>query len=349
LKRILFFVFIFTCATSIAQIGGTSTYSFLKLAPSSRITGLGETNITIVDYDPTTQLSNPASLNSKMSRQAHFSTVVYPGGVNYGNLGYVQDFAKKGTYGIGLQYIAYGNIQATDEAGNVTGKVNASEFNLYGGGAYRFGKIFSVGANLKLVYSEFQSFRSFGMAADLAATVNDTAHGIIATIAAKNIGGQLLSYTKGNHEPLPFDLQAGISVGFKNFPIRFHLTLHDLHRWDIRYDNPADTKSDNLFQDSSSSKPKKYIGDKIFRHVIFGAEINIKKVVFIDVAYNHQRRMEMVQTTRRSIAGFTIGLGVHVKQFSVGIALSPMPLKQTLAHFTFVVNTGGFIKKHPKT
>lgn len=349
-KYLVLLVFGCVATMATAQVGGTTVYNFLSWAPGARISALGETNISIVDYDPTLQLANPAALNPLMHRQIQFSTSVDPGGVNHGNLGYVHDFGKRGTYGIGLQYITYGKIPETDESGYESGgKIPANEINIYGGGSYRFGKIFSVGANLKVLYSALGIYRSFGMAADLGATVNDTAHRIVASIVAKNIGGELMPYTKGKRQAIPFNLQAGFSVGFKGFPVRFHLTFHDLQRWNLRYDNPADRETNTLLGDTTTStKSNNHFADEFFRHFIFGAEISIKKVVFLDFSYNHQKRMEYVQTTRRSIAGFSAGIGVHVKQFSVALALMPMPLKQTQAHFTLAVNTGGFVKKGKK-
>jgi hypothetical protein len=339
-------------ASSYAQVGGATVYNFLRLAQSWRVTALGEINITTIDYDPTTQLSNPASLNPLMSRQASFSTVAYPGGVNYGNACYVQDFGKRGTYGMGIQYINYGTIPETDDAGNIIkANVPSNEFNIYGGGSYRFGRIFAAGLNLKVIGSWYGGYKSFGMATDLGVTVNDTAHGIVASIVAKNLGGQLSPYSfgSGQREPIPFDLQAGFSVKFKGFPIRFHLTFHDLQRWDIRYSNPADLVQSSLITDTASTSKSAAAADEFFRHMIIGAELNIKKVVFLDLSYNDERRQEISQTTRRSIAGFAIGLGVHVKMVTVGIALSPMPLNSTLAQFTLTLNTGSFIRKKVKS
>ena len=344
-------VFVMCAALAQAQIGGATVYNFLRLSQSWRVTALGEMNITNIDYDPTTQLSNPASLNPLMHRQASFSTVAHPGGINYGNACYVQDFGKRGTYGFGLQYINYGTIPQTDEYGTIIkANVPSNEMNLYGGGSYRFGKIFAAGVNLKVIGSWYGGYHSFGMATDLGVSVNDTAHGIIASIVAKNIGGQLTPYSNGSgqREPIPFDLQAGISVKFKGFPVRFQLNFHDLQRWDIRYNNPADIQQSALFTDTTQTKASKGAGDEFFRHMVVGLELNIKKIVFLDVSYNHQRRQEIAQATRRSIAGFSMGVGVHVKAITVGIALSPMPLHSTLAQFTVTVNTGGFVKKKAK-
>lgn len=328
-----------------AQIGGRYTYQFLSLSPSARVTALGGTNISIIDFDPAVQLSNPAALNPAMHRRVQFSTAVYPGPTNFGNVSYAHKFKIPGTFGFGLQYMAYGGFKETDETGNQTGLFNAGEMNLYAGYGYQFGKIFSVGANAKFIYSQLGQWNSLGMAADLAASVHDTAHYVTATIAAKNIGGQLKAYNGTNREILPFDLQAGLSFSFKNAPMRFHFTFHNLTRWDIRYNNPADQQSETIFGDTTATKAKKYIADKLFRHVIVGVEFNIKKVVRLAVGYNHLRQQELRLTTRRGIPGISFGAGVHIKQFDFQYSFQPMAQGQTLNHFTLSINTAGFNKK----
>ena len=354
LKKVCLFVLalLTVSVSSYSQIGGATTYNFLRLASSWRTTALGEINVTTIDYDPTTQLSNPASLNPLMSREASFSTMVYPGGVNYGNACYVQDFGKRGTYGMGVQYINYGSISETDESGTILRpNLSCNEINIYGGGSYRFGRIFSAGMNVKFIGSWLDGYNSYGLAADMGVSVNDTAHGIVASIVAKNIGGQLTPYSfgSGHREPIPFDMQAGFSVKFKGFPVRFHLTFHDLQRWDIRYSDPASAVQNSLLGDTVKTSKAAAATDEFFRHMIIGAELSIKKVVFLDFSYNDERRQEYKQSSRRSIAGFAIGIGVHVKMITVGIALSPMPLNNTLAQFTLTVNTGGFVKKKTKS
>ncbi len=347
MKRIIpFVVFIAALNSLSAQIGGESTYKFLSLSPDARITSLGGTNVSILDHDINIQLANPAALNRRMNTQASFGTVVYPGGINFGNVAYGKRFNKvPGTFGFGLQYIAYGKFKETDEAANITGNFSAGEMNLYAGYGYQFGRLFSVGANAKFIYSQLGPFSSVGMATDLAVMINDTAHNVTASIVAKNIGGQFKTYNKGTREPIPFDLQAGLSFGFKNVPFRFHLTFHNLHRWDIRYDNPADVQQDNLFSDSSDTKPKKNIADKLFRHVIVGVEFNIKKIVRLDVAYNHLRQQELKLATKRGVPGISVGIGVRIRQFDFSYGFQPMAQGQTMNHFTFTVYTAGFVKK----
>lgn len=348
MKRIPFLtILILISKLSSAQIGGESTYKFLSLSPDARITSLGGTNVSIIDHDVNLQLANPAALNRKMNTQAAFGTVVYPGGVNFGNVAYARRFDKiPGTFGFGLQYVAYGKFKETDEQANVTGNFNAGEMNVYAGYGYQFGRLFSVGANAKFIYSQLAQYSSVGMAADLAIMINDTAHNVTASIVAKNIGGQIKPYNKGVRESIPFDLQAGLSFGFKNVPFRLHLTFHNLYRWDIRYDNPADNVQDNLFTDSAAiKKPNKHIGDKLFRHVILGIEFNIKKIVRLDIAYNHLRQQELKLATRRGVPGLSFGLGVRIRQFDFSYGFQPMAQGQVMNHFTFTVYTAGFVKR----
>jgi hypothetical protein len=345
LKRIFTYItLLLSVANAFAQIGGSNTYNFLNLSPSARITSLGGTNVSITDHDLNVQLNNPAALNRKMNGQLAFGTAVYPGGINMGNLAYAHRFKIPGVFGFGMQYIAYGKFKETDEAANVTGTFSAGEFCAYTGYSYQFGRLFSVGANLKFVYSQLDRWNSVGMASDLAFMINDTAHLITASIVAKNIGGQLKPYNKGTKEPLPFDLQAGISVGFKGVPFRIHATFHHLTKWDIRYANPNDQQDDNLFADSSA-KQKKYIGDKLFRHVIIGVEFNIKKIVRLDIAYNHLRQQELRLVTRRGVPGLSFGLGLRIRQFDFSYGFQPMAQGQVMNHFTLTVYTSGFVKR----
>lgn len=349
MKKVFIYSLLITVAQIVsAQIGGSNTYNFLNLSPSARITALGGTNVSITDHDLNVQLSNPAALNRKMNEQVAFGTAVYPGSINMGNVAYARRFKVPGVFGFGMQYIAYGKFKATDTEANVTGSFSAGELCAYTGYSYQFGRLFSVGANLKFVYSQLDRWNSVGMATDLAFMINDTAHLITASIVARNIGGQMKPYNKGTKEPIPFDLQAGISVGFKGVPFRVHATFHHLTQWDIRYNNPNDQASDNLFADTSA-KAKKYIGDKLFRHVILGVEFNIKKIVRLDIAYNHLRQQELKLANRRGVPGLSFGVGLRIRQFDFSYGFQPMAQGQTMNHFTLTLYTAGFVKRKSST
>lgn len=344
MKNFLHFFLLLIACRSLAQnpVGGSAAISFLNNPFSARVQALGGINQTLFGEDVSLGYSNPSTWNKSMHQTAVFGTSFLPGAVNSGNVIYAHHFDKKATFGFGMNYIAYGNIPRTDESANVIGNMQASEFTWYSGSAYQFAKILSVGANAKLFYSQLAEFSSVGMAADIAFSVNDTSRYLSASLVASNIGAQFKPYRKGNNEMLPFDLRLGFAFGFKGFPIKFHLTVHDLHRWNIRYNNPNENTNSNIFDQTNTSN--KDVGDEIFRHIIIGAEANIRKVVRLQFAYNHQRRQELKQENVRGIAGISFGLGIHVKFLDIQYGLNPAALGKTTNHLTFALN----IAKLPK-
>ncbi|HRN94511.1 MAG TPA: type IX secretion system protein PorQ [Chitinophagales bacterium] len=318
-------------------VGGSAAISFLNNPFSARVQALGGINQALFGDDVSLGYTNPSAWNKSMHKTVCFGTSFLPGGINSGNVTYAHHFDKRATFGFGMNYMAYGNIPRTDESGNEIGRMNAAEFAWYSGSAYHFAKILSVGANAKLFYSQLAEYSSVGMAADIAFSVNDSAHRISASLVATNIGGQFKPFRNKNYEMLPFDLRLGLAFGFKGFPLRFHFTMHDLTRWNIRYNDPNASTNDNLF-DQNNSAAKKDIGDEIFRHIIIGAEANIKNVVRLQLAYNHQRRQELKQDNVRGIAGISFGLGIHIKYLDLQYALNPAALGKTTNHLTFSLN-----------
>ncbi len=326
-----------------APIGGENIAEVLNNPFSARIQALGGINLTLHGEDASLGYSNAATWNRQMHKTVVFGTQFLPGFSNAGNVQYTHHFDKKATFGFGMIYQTYGNMLRTDEAANEIGKFTANDFAWYSGAAYHFAKMLSVGANAKLFYSQLDNFHSMGMAADIAFSMNDTAHHITATLAATNIGYQFKTYRRGNNELLPFDLRLGFAFGFKGFPLKFHLTVHNLHRWNISYDNPADDAGGNLFQNNTAERKKNW-GDEIFRHIIIGTEANIKKIVRVQLAYNHQRRQELKQANVRGMAGISFGLGLHIRYLDIQYALNPAALGRTANHLTFALN----IAKLPK-
>jgi len=328
-----------------AQLGGSAAFRYVLLPPTAKIAALGGTHVSGMGEDPGALAASPSLLNARMNRQISFNTAVYPGSANYGQLAYAHQFRFPGTLGWSVQYMTYGKIESRDLAGNVTGTFSPSEVNLAAAYAYPFARYFSVGAAARFFYSGLGTAGSTALTTDLGFTFHDTARLITATLVAKNLGAQLSYYGDAGREPMPMDLQAGLSVGFKKFPLSFHLTLHDLLRWDIRYDNPADQNQDALFIDSSQIKQRKYIADKIFSHTIFGVEANIKNVVRLMVSYNHQRQQELKLATRRGAPGLSFGIDVRIKQFGFGYSFQPLSQGFTLNHLSLRINTAGFVRR----
>lgn len=305
-----------------AQTGGDNVFLFINEAPSPRIAAMGGNFISVYDDDPSLGFQNPALLNASMNNRLSLNYVDYLSDIKRGYAGYVRHVNKwNTTFNAGLQFVNYGTFNATDPLGNITGQFDGAEYAFTLGAGREYIKRFSYGANVTFISSRFETYHSNGAALTVSGAYHDTATGFTATVQFKNVGTQFKTYTGTDKEPLPFDIQAGISKRLSHTPFLFSLVLHDLYRWDLRYDDPNETNQTTIIVDSSQlSKNKNYIGDNFFLHTIIGTEINFGKNFRVSIAYNHQRRQELAVELRKGLSGFSFGAGIRINRFNISYA-----------------------------
>lgn len=346
-QRIFQYIFIvLSCLpfAAFAQVGGESTYEFLTLSPSARYTAQGGAYITVKDDDPSIAYGNPSILNPQMHNRISLNTVAYPGGINYGLASYSR-FNGNFTWHSGFQYITYGKMTRTDITGTAQGQFSANEIAAFYGMAYEV-ENYGFGGNAKLIYSNLDGNISAGMAFDLAANYTDTAKMFSASLVIKNIGFQFNSHTGGPREPLPFDVQIGISKRLKYLPFRISIIAHDFWRWDIRHENPNQGGGGILGQDSTTTSGAAKFADNLFRHFIFAGEFYFGKSFRVGFAYNHQKRKELAvqyQNYKRGFAGFSFGFGFDIKQFEINYGFAKTHVATGIHHFTLNVNLDAFM------
>ena len=325
-----FLAFFCSSFTAIAQIGGEHVYEFLNLSPSARITALGGLQVATMDEDVSLAAQNPSLYNSEMNTHLSLNTVAYVAGINHGYLGFAKDMDSLATFGVGVQYISYGDFIGADPTGVVTGSFSASEYAFNVGAAKQFGK-FSYGMNLKVIFSNFEIYNSTGLALDMGLTYFDEESMFSAGLVVKNMGTQLSTYA-GTKEDLPFDVQLGISQRLKHLPFRFGITAHHLHQWDIRYDDPS-LQNNSIFDDGSDDN-KSYFADNLFRHLIFSGELFLGKSLVVRAAYNHQRKQELGVDATGGGTGFSYGAGIHIKRFQFSYGRSIYHIAGGSHHFS---------------
>ena len=111
LKKITTFICLFATTICFAQVGGESTFQFLNLVSSPRQAALGGKVITNYDYDVTSGLFNPATINSEMDNQLAVNYSSYLGGIGYGTAAYAYTWDRHvQTLHIGMTYINYGEF-----------------------------------------------------------------------------------------------------------------------------------------------------------------------------------------------------------------------------------------------
>ncbi len=303
-----------------AQSGGQNTFDFLRLPHTARVGGLGGSLIMIRDDDAALGYHNPSLLNVSMHKQINFNNSFYVAGINHGFVGYTHHLDKsKMTMSGGIQYITYGQFDLTDPTGQVQGEFKPSEYAFNVGFGKQHSDKLSYGANLKAIYSKFEIYNAFGAAIDLGATYQDTSKNVSFAVTVRNAGLMLDTYLdNGEKEPLPFDVQIGIAKQLRYLPLRFSITYHDLHRWNLRYNDPNSEEPTSLFGEQETQEKKFGVFmDNFFRHFIVGIELLAgKKENFrLRVGYNHNRRADLNVAGTRGLAGFSGGLGLKIKQF----------------------------------
>jgi hypothetical protein len=340
----LIILLLFTGNTIIGQIGGSSVYGFLRLTNSARIAALGGDNISIADGDLNFIYHNPALLDKSMTNNLVLNYVNYFAGINYGYAAYAKDFNDAGVFASGLHYINYGKFVKADPSGKITGEFKAFELalNLYWSRPI-IDSMLTIGVNLKPIYSQLETYNSFGLALDAGVNYQSNSRLFSASLVFKNAGTQIKPYYPGNYEPLPFDLQIGISRKLEHAPFRFSALLHHIYKWDLTYNvngNPSYTSVPN--QGTTKTDYKFNVFDNFFRHTIFGFEFLPSKNFEVMLGYNHQRRKEMMVPTRPFLVGFSWGIYLHISKIRLSFGQSIYHLAGASNHFSLSFNLTDF-------
>lgn len=345
LSAIILSIFqLFTVLNSNAQIGGSSTYRFLNLPNSPRVAAMGGNFVAIADNDLSIGLNNPSLINSEMHNAVSLNFVDYFSDINYGFASYSRTYDKIGSFAASMQYINYGRFTYTDETGILpedTGEFSAGEFALVMGWGRRLDSLFSIGANLKTIYSAFETYNSVGLGVDVSGTYHARS-GFTASLIARNIGRQLTTYTSGNTEALPFEIQLGISKRLQHLPFRYSVLLTNLQKWDLTYFDPAEDIVDPFTGEVKTKSKAGEFADKAMRHVVIGGEFIPTKNFSFRLGYNYQRRQEMKIESKRSTVGFSWGFGLKVSKFNFSYARSAYHLAGSPNFLSIAFNLSDF-------
>lgn len=291
-----------------AQLGGKATYQFLNLMSSPRQTALGGKIITNVDYDVTQAIYNPATINVDMDNQLAFNYANHLGDIRYGTAAYAYTVDRRTqTFHAGVTYVNYGNFDGYDEFGNSTGSFTGNEVAVSFGYALQIGfSDFYAGANVKLISSKLEQYSSFGGAVDLGLIYIDSNLDFNAAMVVRNIGTQFTTYA-GLNEPLPLEIDVGLSQTLQNVPIRWHLTFENLQQWPIATPNPARATTD-----LSGNQTQEKIGflSQLIRHTIVGVELFPRRGFNLRMGYSFRRSEELRIEELRNFSGLSFGIGV---------------------------------------
>jgi len=349
MKHTLVIFLLLVSVSSFSQIGGENVYEFLNIPVSARQGALGGNVIAVKDNDAALSLFNPSLLTPKTSKALTFSYLNFFADVNQSYFSYVKDYGKLGTFSGGIRYVSYGNFTEADVAGNILGEFGAREYALIIGWGKAIDTSFSVGANIKPIYSSLYNNNSFGIAFDFSATYyNEKKEFTIATVV-KNAGIQITKYTnQGDRGTLPFEVQVGISKRLKHIPFRLSIDATQLQNFGLAFnDSTAQTNlNTNLSDEEVSERNGTNIIDETFRHLVFGGEFLPSKSFLLRFGFNFRRRAELAIDDRPGLVGFSWGVGIRIKKFHISYGSARYHLAGSSNHFTITTNLGEYYKKN---
>jgi hypothetical protein len=331
IRRITTLFFLLLALPLFAQLGGESTYQFLNLVSSPRQAALGGKVITNFDHDVTDALYNPASINYQMHNQLAVNYSSYLGGISYGTAAYAYTWDRHvQTLHVGITYINYGTFDGYDVNGVSTGTFTGNEAALSLGYNYNIPfSDFYVGANIKIITSLLEQYNSVGGALDFGVMYINEDLDFHAALTVRNVGTQFSTYA-GQNEPLPLEVNFGMSQTLENVPLRWHVTLENLQKWPIGVSNPARATTD---LDGNQTQEEVGFLNKTLRHLILGAEFFPEGAFNLRLGYNFRRAEELRIVDQRNFSGLSVG---------IGIKLNKMRFSYTHARYTSASNTSFF-------
>ncbi|MDR3137807.1 MAG: type IX secretion system protein PorQ [Tannerellaceae bacterium] len=279
---------------SLAQQGGEA-FAFLRYPTSAHVNALGGEAVSLVDGDAAAVLHNPGLLGSEMSGTLHLSYLSYLADIHFGSALYTRALGTRGAWALAISYLNYGAVDEALPNGSLTGaRLDAQDLAFQATYGYDLSYCWRGGLALKFLYSTFAGYTASGLAADAGLSYFNEENNLAFGVAAKNIGAQLATYEGNTHQPLPFDLQLGLSYRLAHAPIRLTLTAVSLHQTSLTF----------------------------LKHLIFGVDLIPSDNLFLAVGFNPKRHSDLQVLNANLLGGFSAGAGIRIRRFALSLSLA---------------------------
>ncbi len=313
--RLYIIAVLLLCAAGMRAQDGSTAYNFLNVTSSAKIYGLGGVNISLVDDDITVIDQNPALLGPEMSNMVALNYMRYIGGSNFAGLRYGHSAGEHGAWAALIQYFGYGSMKETLPDGSIVGSFSPKDVSFGGSYSHDITDRLRGGIDMKLLYSGYADYTAFAIATDLGINYYDPDRDMSLSLVVANLGGQVKRFND-TYDRLPFDVRLGWSQALGSLPLRLSVTAWNLTKWHLPYVDAGDGS------DSSQWETKDKFMSNLFRHLVFGIDLISSPNYYISLGYNYKTRTDMSTYTRSFISGFSLGAGLKVSNFGLGLAFA---------------------------
>lgn len=309
--------------TAYGQIGGESVYQFLGLSTSSNYASMGGACPSVDVAGVNSLTSNPALIDTTDNLSAALNMVSYVADIGYGSAFYGGRAGRTMISG-GAELVNYGEFALTDDAANQLGTFRCRDYMLVASASRHIvdSLPLTAGISMKTIISQMETYRSSGLAFDLGLRYYFEKQKITIAFAALNLGWQLTTYSDNSHEKLPLDLRLGISKQLLHAPLRLTLTVHDLQKPKLADD----------------------FGRSLANHLTFSAELFPQGVVSLKGGFNVMAHNDLYVTDGSVFPGFSFGVDVRLKRFSVQYSRQCVSPAASANMFTLEVAIGKMMR-----
>lgn len=217
LKKILFSVvtgfLVLSFATNL--LAASSALPFLRIAPSARAAGMGETFVAVAEGVDSTYW-NPAGLANMDSMDVSLTHMLYWDSSSYDYVGFSYPFSKQIKLGAHLIYMSYGAIEKISEStsgsiGTTSGTFTPSDLAFAVSAGYLLNRNIQLGATIKYAMQTIDTSSVSAFALDVGALVGLKMldENLIFGAAVSNFGTQI------SGDSLPLTARGGVSDKFK--------------------------------------------------------------------------------------------------------------------------------------
>lgn len=295
---------------------GANAYSFLDVSSATHALALGGYGIAVTSPDPMLVDQNPGLLGPEIERVAAISYMRYFGSSNFAAARFAHSAGERGAWAIGVRYLDYGSIDGYNQDGSYTGTFKPQDIAVEGTYSHDFTDRLRGGINAKLIYSNYEEYTAVALAADLGINYYDEEKDLSLSAVIKNAGGQVKRFAE-EYDHLPFDIQLGYMQGLGGGPFSLAITAHHLTHWKLPYYNHGQNETDATTEEAEY----KFI-PTLFRHLAFGLQYMPSERLYIALGYNYKTRGDMGTHQRNLLSGFSLGVGLNVKDFGIGVSFS---------------------------
>lgn len=315
-KYIMTLVLVSSMGLCVSAQDGTKGYNFLGITPSSHVYALGGHNLSVIDDDIMLVEQNPALMGPEIDHQVGINYMRYLGSSNFMGVRYGQGINDHSAWSVGLQYYGYGTFEGYDNTGIYTGDFSANDMAVNLTYSHDISEYWRGGITAKFIFSKYEDYSAAALGVDLGVNYYNPNNEFSFSLVAKNLGGQVKKFTDQGTS-MPWDIQLGFTKQLSGAPFRISATLYNLNRWKLPYLAPQDKNSS-----TSPLVEKDSFGSNLMRHIVIGAEFLPNERMYVGIGYNYKTRTDMSTYQRNLLSGFSIGAGLKVKAFGVGIAMA---------------------------